>query len=443
MKTNIFKSVAFSLAALSMVACENTESEFDDFTFQAVYFAQQTPVRTITLGEDIFSTELDNGHDFEVYATLSGVYENKKDRTIQIEIDNELVNGLYFKGTENPVEALPSDYYELQSKQIVIPSGKTMGCVKVHLTEKFFQDPKSVSTNYVLPVKMVSQQGADTILSGIKKFANEDPSLSHSNQWTEVPKNYTLYGVKYKNEYTGNWIVSGSIDQVGEENRIEYSYYTSWKEGNNEKKTEPISASIDEKPGLVATYDNEYVERNKVSSIYSLGLKECNYHVQGSIPYELKFPMIKFNDNIAGAKPDTVVTLNVSYTYDTKLTFDGNNITLVSNDEVAVCKGEGTFTKDGAPKAWGNKDRDLIKLQYTADIVNPFDFKMDVPYTYIVRDAGGTALKSKVKDHEEDDSINTATIKITGTKVLKSKVTEELISRDRANKFETFEYEVK
>jgi hypothetical protein len=33
-------------------ACENGDWEFPDYKYSAVYFAYQSPIRTITLGED-------------------------------------------------------------------------------------------------------------------------------------------------------------------------------------------------------------------------------------------------------------------------------------------------------------------------------------------------------------------------------------------------------
>lgn len=37
--------------ALGFASCENGDKEFDDYDYQTVYFAQQNPIRTITLGE--------------------------------------------------------------------------------------------------------------------------------------------------------------------------------------------------------------------------------------------------------------------------------------------------------------------------------------------------------------------------------------------------------
>ena len=73
------------------------------------------------------------------------------------------------------------------------------------------------------------------------------------------------------------------------------------------------------------------------------------------------------------------------------LTFNGDDCTIKSNNE-ALCTASGTgkYVKDGAPKAWGNKDRDVLYLDYT------IDFKQDnVHYatkdTLVWRDRGSAA----------------------------------------------------
>ena len=48
------------IVALMFSSCVNDEWEFPNFDYQTVYFAYQFPVRTITFGEDIFDTSLDN-----------------------------------------------------------------------------------------------------------------------------------------------------------------------------------------------------------------------------------------------------------------------------------------------------------------------------------------------------------------------------------------------
>ena len=49
-----FLIIAAMMGAL-FTACENGEWEFPDYKYSAVYFAYQSPIRTITLGEDSYN----------------------------------------------------------------------------------------------------------------------------------------------------------------------------------------------------------------------------------------------------------------------------------------------------------------------------------------------------------------------------------------------------
>ena len=70
-------------------SCKNQDIEFDDYDYSAVYFARQTPVRTLVMGEDTYDTSLDNQHKCKIYATISGVYNNDKKVEIGIEKNDE------------------------------------------------------------------------------------------------------------------------------------------------------------------------------------------------------------------------------------------------------------------------------------------------------------------------------------------------------------------
>ncbi|MBP3776532.1 MAG: DUF1735 domain-containing protein [Prevotella sp.] len=53
---------------------------------------------------------------------------------------------------------------------------------------------------------------------------------------------------------------------------------------------------------------------------------------------------------------------------DLLLTFDGSdNCTISSLTAGVTASGSGSWTDDGAKKSWGNKDRDLMELNYTVD----------------------------------------------------------------------------
>ncbi|MEI6948142.1 DUF5627 domain-containing protein [Paraflavisolibacter sp. H34] len=191
------KKLFISLMALAALASCNKEKEFPDYDYQTVYFSYQYPVRTVTLGEDIFNTDLDNQHKVKIMATTGGVYESKKDLTIGVNVDNSLVaNGQVFKGSTNDIVAMPANYYSLTSSSILIPKGSLTGGVEVQLTDAFFNDPKAIRNSYVIPLRMNAKGDADSLLAG---------------------KDFILYAVKYVNPWHGNYlrrgkdVLSGSV----------------------------------------------------------------------------------------------------------------------------------------------------------------------------------------------------------------------------------------
>ncbi len=179
----------------ALTSCKNAEWDFPDFGKQSVYFAYQGPIRTVTLGEDIFDTSLDNEHKIKIMATTGGVYLNEKDITIGITVDNSLTTGLSFPSPySGNVRPMPSNYYTLASNNIVIPKGSLVGGVEVQLTDAYFADPLSVKTTYVIPLKMTSVNQADTILASA---------------------GYTLYAIKYVNPWDGFYLRRGKDVMVG------------------------------------------------------------------------------------------------------------------------------------------------------------------------------------------------------------------------------------
>lgn len=178
-----------AVAALAMTSCESGDQEFDDFEYQTVYFAYSGVARTVELGKDQeVDLTLDNQHKVRITATMGGSYGNKRDIIVKIAVDPTLIEGKTFAdGT--PMELMPSSYYKMASDHIVIPAGSLLGGVEVELSDAFFADPKALSNNYVIPVKMTSLvSGADSILE---------------------TKNFVCYGVKYVNPYHADYLRRG------------------------------------------------------------------------------------------------------------------------------------------------------------------------------------------------------------------------------------------
>ena len=192
MKTFI-KIMGMALGVLALTtACHSGDNEFDDFDYTTVYFANQYPLRTVELGEDLeVDLTNDNQHIVSINAATGGSYSNNNDIYLDYTIDPTLCSGLSFSdGTA--IQVMPTSYYNLVSESMVIPSGKIQGGLKVQLTDAFFADAKSLSCNYVIPVKLNSVKGADSILSD---------------------KNFVLYAIKYVNPWQGIYLRRG-VDKI-------------------------------------------------------------------------------------------------------------------------------------------------------------------------------------------------------------------------------------
>ncbi len=314
-------------------SCENGDWEFDDFDYQTVYFAYQTPVRTITLGEDYFDNSLDNEHKFEIMATTGGVYENSGDIVIDFVVDNDLCNNLTFGGGAD-VLPMPEEYYSIAENEIVIPSGELAGGVEVQLTDAFFEDPLALSNNYVIPVQMTSVQNADSILSGVALVDN--PRRGVEEDWDVAPKDYVFYAVKYINEYDGEYLRRGEDVVTG-------------KNGNSSLDTTVVR-------------HEEYVVDDEVVSLNSKSLSQV----------ELDF----FVMNGEGENVDCTILM----------TFDeDNNCSVSTESEDYTVSGNGSFVKDGEKNSWGGEDRDAIYLEYQVDFP---EMSVSVTDTLVLRDRG-------------------------------------------------------
>jgi hypothetical protein len=228
------KILSISAVILTILtSCQNDEWDFPDYELKSVYFAYQSPIRTLTFGEDIFDTTLDNQGKCQIMATTAGVYSNKEDVTIGIAVDNSLTQGLSFSSPySGNILPMPSNYYTLASNQIVIPKGKLIGGVEVQLTDAFFADPLAIKTTYVIPLTMTSVQKADSILS---------------------TKDYTLYAIKYVNAWTGNYLRRGKDIVVG-------------KNGNTS-----LNQTI--------VRHQQYVEKDEVNKLNTRTLKQTEFPV--------------------------------------------------------------------------------------------------------------------------------------------------------------------
>ncbi|MDR1370405.1 MAG: DUF5627 domain-containing protein [Dysgonamonadaceae bacterium] len=331
MKKYILLSAIISAVFTS---CHNDDWEFPDYEYATVYFAYQYPVRTITMGEDIYDTSLDNEHKCKIMATTGGTYTNKTDISIDITVDNALCTGLLFGENGDEIKVMPSGYYSLASDKIVIPSGDLIGGIEVQLTDAFFADPLSVKNTYVIPLRVTNVQNADSVLRG--KPLVDNPNRCITSDWDVVPKDYVLYAVKYINTWHATYLRRGKDIVKG-------------KNGNT---------SLDK----TVVRHAQYVERDELCSLVTRSMSE-----------NILSLTVKDNENR-------------DIPYDLILRFDNSGkCTISSESENYTISGSGQFVEKGDKGSWGNEDRNVLYLSYEADFAN---MHYTVTDTLAVRDRG-------------------------------------------------------
>ncbi|UJP65082.1 DUF5627 domain-containing protein [Mongoliitalea daihaiensis] len=311
------KIIIVLIAVIGISSCVNQDWQFPDFDFQSVYFAHQYPVRTITLGEDIFDTTLDNERKFRVMATTGGVYENRNDIRLEIAYDPSLVENLLFSQGGREVKVLPTEYFQMTESEIVIPRGSIIGGVEVQLTGAFFNDPEAIRNTYVFPLRIVSAANVDTVLRGSSPLPN--PNRHVAGDWEALPKDFVLYAVKYVNEWHGIYLRRG-LDVI------------TGKPGH-ESLTEQVIRR------------ERFVEQDELKDLHTQSLTTID------------FPLtLQGNDGVS-----QVINLRLEFN-------NQGNCTISSATEGVTASGTGSFVKRGEKQSWGNQDRDALYLQYELDL---------------------------------------------------------------------------
>jgi hypothetical protein len=300
-------------------ACENSEWDFPDNEYSTVYFPYQSPVRTIVLGKDyVNDNTLDNQHKCLIMAALGGVYQNKTDVILDVEVDNDLCNNLAFaNNTSRSVLPLPSNYYSLPGEmQIVIPEGKIIGGIEVSLMDAFFADSLAISNNYVIPLVITSVTNADSILQGVSLADNAN--RVNSNDWAILPKDYILYAVKYINPYDANYLRRGADVVTG-------------NNGNTALNTTNV-------------YHAKYIENDEVCRAVTMSLSDVSI-------------------SLKTREKDS----NIDVPFELILSFSASGECNISNPDAAsyTASGNGRLVEDG--DIWGGIKRDVLHLQYSVD----------------------------------------------------------------------------
>lgn len=297
------------LLAVGLFACENFDIDHPDYKMTSGYFPYQFPVRILVLGDYIYDNSNDNAHKFIISVAMGGVYENKNDRTFTFDVDNSLCDDILFKKGGDTIRALPSLYYTLSDNKIVIPKGKYNGGVEVQLTEDFFNDPLAIKNTYVVPLRLHESADVDTILSGLSSNPNADIRIT--GEWNIPPKNFTMFAVKYINEYHGTYFHYGESSVVDASNAV--------VETN--------------------TYSEKYVENNSTAKLVTTGRNQVSLTTF-------------LNSDV----------MNIEVTM--LLNFNGDNCTIEAvEDAPYTVTGSGVFKSNAY--SWGNKDRNGIELNFT------------------------------------------------------------------------------
>jgi hypothetical protein len=299
------------LLLLALFSCENQDWDFPDYRFSTTYFPYQTPVRTLVLGDyDQVDNTKDNNLQFSIGVAIGGMYDNNQDRKVGYVLDETLTQKLYSSAGDTLVP-LPQAWYTLSpAGTLVVPKGSMQGYIEVQLKDAFLNDPRAFTRRYVIPLKLTSTE-TDSILSGTTLKSNADRRIG--TDWTIVPKDYTLYGIKFINPYHGKFLYRGK-----------------------DVLTDAAGAKVDE-----VVYRQKFVEKNAVVALTTTGRTQVDF--------------TSAVRRTAGSPGN----------FKARLTFDAQGTTCVittAPGSAFPVSGTGKFIKLG--DEWGGKKRNTIILDY-------------------------------------------------------------------------------
>jgi hypothetical protein len=315
MKTKLFLIVAVLPCIL---ACENQDTEFEDFGITACYFPFQTPARTLILGKyDLGFNDNDNNHRFEIGVTMGGVYENEEDRRVYFELAPQLM-----EGHDSIVKVLPQSYYTIETASpVTIPAGSTKGRIMVQLHDAFFDDTLSFApvnhVYYAVPLLITGVENLDSVLSG--KPIVDDPSRVVAEDWEILPKDYTLYGIKFINKYHAMYLRRG-VDAM----------------------TTAGGSTV------LNIYHEEYVERDELVEVTTTGNNS-----------------VELSNIVRRGSESSPGSVNIELLFD-----DNDNCSIRSfEDDPYNVSGTGKFVENGG--FWGGEEHDAMFLEYSyTDLAN-------------------------------------------------------------------------
>ena len=160
---------------------------------------------------------------------MGGVYENKKDRVVTIAYAPELAENIINTATGDTLRLLPESYYNAEflteaQVDLTIPEGEFSGKTRVQLNDAFFQDPLSAGFNYVIPLR-ITNAVSDSVLSGevASGVSLDTADVRKPDHWKTLPKDYTLFGIRYINAAHGYYLYRGQRLNLTTSDTIIYS----------------------------------------------------------------------------------------------------------------------------------------------------------------------------------------------------------------------------
>jgi hypothetical protein len=323
-------------------ACHNADITYDDYVRQTLYFPIQYPVRTLSLGNDIVDNSIDRQHKFHIGVNVGGYYDiNKQDWHVSFVIDPSLVFENHLQNSDGvTIKPLPEEYYTLDpSEVVIIPKGSFAGLIEVSLTDAFFADPRALTGEYVIPLRLTTSPETESILHGVPfSDAPSPPDVHVPSHWEVQPMDYTLFGIKYVNPYHGQWLRRGMM-----------------------LKRNVVGAIVD-----TTAYHAEFVENNEVVALVTTSLT--------SVVSSMNVGKDNFSLNIEVGQ-DGVLTVTSTLELGMEVTY-----------------GTGRYKENG--DAWGGTPekptlRDAIYLNYFYDKIEGGQiFTCEVNDTLVFRDRG-------------------------------------------------------
>lgn len=202
----------------------------DNFDFASVGFAIQRPLRTVIADRDM---------EIRVGVSIGGKREVSMNDWAKFEIDPSLLEG-------TKLELLPADYYTLSDPTTfrVAKPNLPVADVAIRFTQAFYDDPKSVGTNYALPFR-IKEHSLDSVYEG---------------------KETSIVAIKYISTFHGTYYVKGNLyelDNAGQVvNTTTYDDKDLIKNMTRDIKT--LSTNVLERPGL-ANFPASTTEKIKLT----------------------------------------------------------------------------------------------------------------------------------------------------------------------------------